>query len=440
MKTINLGLIGFGTVGKGVVKILRENAGVIQQRLGAVLNLKKIADLDIETDRGVEVDRSILTKDVGEILNDPEIDIVIELIGGFEPAKKFILQAFDSGKHVVTANKALLAKHGEEIFSRACKKSLNIGFEASVGGGIPIIRSLKEGLAANNFLSVYGIINGTGNYILTKMTNEGGEFNEVLREAQDKGYAEADPTFDVGGIDSAHKIVVLASIAFGTHIPFEAVFTEGITKITPMDVQYALELGYKIKLLAIAKKYNDTIDVRVHPTMVPRENPLSNVDGVFNAIYTTGDAVGESIFIGKGAGSLPTGSAIVGDIIDISREIVAGIGNNTRVSPLSYSSEKIQSMPLMNIKEVVSEYYLRFSALDKPGVLSKIAGILGDHSISISSVIQKERREKGPVPVVMMTHEAKEENVQSALKETDKLNVVGDETVLIRVENGKEKE
>lgn len=440
MKTINLGLIGFGTVGKGVVEILRENADVIQQRLGAVLNLKKIADLDIETDRGIEVDKSILTKDAGEILNDPEIDIVIELIGGFEPAKKFILQAFDNGKHVVTANKALLAKHGEEIFSRAHEKSLNIGFEASVGGGIPIIHSLKEGLVANNFLSLCGIINGTGNYILTKMTNEGGEFNEVLREAQDKGYAEADPTFDVEGIDSAHKIVILASIAFGTHIPFEAVFTEGITKITPMDVQYAMELGYKIKLLAIAKKYNDTIDVRVHPTMVPKENPLSNVDGVFNAIYTTGDAVGESIFIGKGAGSLPTGSAIVGDIIDISREIVAGIGNSVRVSPLSYSSEKIQNLPLMNIKEVVSEYYLRFSALDKPGVLSKISGILGDHSISISSVIQKERREKGPVPVVIMTHEAKEENIQSALKETDRLNVVSDETVLIRVENGKEKE
>jgi homoserine dehydrogenase len=374
-----------------------------------------------------------------QILKDPGIDIVIELIGGFEPARTFILEALENGKHVVTANKALLAKHGEEIFKKAYGKSLNIGFEASVGGGIPIIRSMKEGLVANNFLSVYGIVNGTANYILTKMTNEKKEFGSVLKEAQKKGYAEADPTFDIEGIDSAHKIVILASIAFGTYIPLEKVYIEGITKITSMDVQYALELGYKIKLLAIAKKYDNMIDVRVHPTMVPKESPISGVDGVFNAIHTTGDAVGENIFIGKGAGSLPTGSAIVGDIVDISREMIAGAGGKTRVSPLSYKPENIRDMNLMDIKEIFSEYYMRFSVVDKPGVLSKISGALGNHNISIASVIQKERREKGPVPVVIVTHDAKEENVQSALKEINKLDVVNAETVLIRIEKGKEK-
>ena len=438
LKIINLGLIGFGTVGQGVVKILRENRKVIEERLGAVLDLKKIADIDIETPRAVKVNKNILTKDAGEILKDPEIDIVIELIGGLEPARTFILEAFNNNKHVVTANKALLAQHGKEIFSKANERSSNIGFEASVGGGIPIIRSLKEGLVANNFKSIYGIINGTGNYILTKMTDEGGKFDEVLKEAKEKGYAETDPTLDIEGIDSAHKIVILASIAFGTYFPLERVYTEGITKITPMDIQYAIELGYKIKLLAIAKKYNDKIDVRVHPTMIPMENPISKVDGVLNAIYTTGDVVGENIFIGRGAGSLPTGSAIVGDIVDISRELILGIEKKIRVPSISYRKESIRPLTLMNIKEVVSEYYLRFSVLDKPGVLSKISGVLGNHHISISSVIQKGRREGESVPLVMMTHEAREENMQSALMKIDKLDVVADKTVLIRVEKGKE--
>ncbi|HAP67545.1 MAG TPA: homoserine dehydrogenase [Nitrospinae bacterium] len=434
MKSINIGLLGFGTVGTGVVKILQQNSGVIGKRLGAKLNLKWIADLDIERDRGVKVDKNILTKDASKVLNDPEVNIVIELIGGYEPAKRFILKALNNKKHVVTANKALLAKHGSEIFETASKNNADIGFEASVGGGIPIIRAIKEGFTANNIQSVYGIVNGTCNYILSKMSDEGRQFDEVLKEAQALGFAEANPSLDIDGIDSAHKVTILSSIAFGVRVDFDKVYTEGISRITPIDINFAREFGYRIKLLAITKRSNNEIEVRVHPTMVKEDNPISKVNGVLNAIEVTGDAVGENMLIGRGAGDMPTGSAVVGDVIEISRNILNGGVN--RVSPLSFLPKYIEDAKIKNISNIISEYYIRFSVLDKPGVLSKISGVLGNNSISISSVIQKGRGEKGGVPLVVMTHSAKEKDIQKALSEIDKLDVVLDKSVLIRVENG----
>ena len=434
MKSINIGLLGFGTVGTGVIKILQQNSGVIEKRLGAKLNLKWIADLDIERDRGVRVDKNILTKDANKVLNDPEVNIVIELIGGYEPAKSFILQALKNKKHVVTANKALLAKNGSEIFETASKNNVDIGFEASVGGGIPIIRAIKEGFTANNIQSVYGIVNGTCNYILSKMSDEGRPFNEVLKEAQALGFAEANPSLDIDGIDSAHKVTILASLCFGVRVDFDKVYTEGISRITPIDINFAREFGYRIKLLAITKRSGNEIEVRVHPTMVKEDNPISKVNGVLNAIEIIGDAVGENMLIGRGAGDMPTGSAIVGDVIEISRNILNGGVN--RVSPLSFLPKYIEDAKIKSIDNIISEYYIRFSVLDKPGVLSKISGILGNNSISISSVIQKGRGEKGGVPLVVMTHSAKEKDIQKALSEIDKLDVVLDKSVLIRVENG----
>ena len=434
MKSINIGLLGFGTVGTGVIKILQQNSGVIEKRLGAKLNLKWIADLDIERDRGVRVDKNILTKDANKVLNDPEVNIVIELIGGYEPAKSFILQALKNKKHVVTANKALLAKNGSEIFETASKNNVDIGFEASVGGGIPIIRAIKEGFTANNIQSVYGIVNGTCNYILSKMSDEGRPFNEVLKEAQALGFAEANPSLDIDGIDSAHKVTILASLCFGVRVDFDKVYTEGISRITPIDINFAREFGYRIKLLAITKKSGNEIEVRVHPTMTREDNPISKVNGVLNAIEIIGDAVGENMLIGRGAGDMPTGSAIVGDVIEISRNILNGGVN--RVSPLSFLPKYIEDAKIKSIDNIVSEYYIRFSVLDKPGVLSKISGVLGNNSISISSVIQKGRGEKGGVPLVVMTHSAKEKDIQKALSEIDRLDVVLDKSVLIRVEDG----
>lgn len=429
---INVGIIGFGTIGTGTAKILINNAEIIKRRLGAPVVLKRIADLDIKKDRGIKLEKGVLTEKAEDILNDPDIDIVIELIGGYEPAKKFILKAIENGKNVVTANKALLAVHGEEIYKAAAAKNVDIGFEGSVGGGIPIIRVLKEGLAANNILSIYGIINGTSNYILTKMTNEGKAFSDVLSEAQRLGYAEADPTFDIEGIDSAHKLAVLATLAFGTPVKFDNIYTEGITKVTPLDIEYAKEFGYKIKLLAISKMDNGEIEVRVHPTMVPNEYLISTVEGVFNAIYIAGDAVGETMFYGRGAGDMPTGSAVVSDIIEIARDII----NNSigRVPSPSFQLNERKALKIKKMDEIVCPFYLRFMAMDNPGVLSKISGVLGEHNISIASMIQKGRKEGGAVSVVMMTHEAKEKDVQDALTEIDKMSFVSAKTAFIRVE------
>ncbi len=434
MKEIKVGLIGFGTVGTGVVKILQKNSKLIENRMGAKVILKRVADVDLKTDRGVRLKPGVLTRKAEEVIEDPEIDIVIELIGGIEPAKTFILQAIRNRKHVVTANKALLALHGDEIFRAAQRFGVDVNFEASVGGGIPLIRSIKEGLVANRIESIFGILNGTSNYILTKMTDEGKGFKEVLKEAQEKGYAEADPTYDVEGIDAAHKLAILIRLAFGTPIRFKDIFIGGISEITPLDIQFGREFGYRIKLLAIAKIDNGRIEARVHPTMIPEEHLLSTVGGVFNAIYIKGDAVGPTLFYGQGAGQMPTGSAVVGDLVELGRNLLVRAAGR-RVPLLSYQESAIGKIALKGMDDVVMPFYMRFSALDRPGVLSKISGILGKNGISISAVIQKGRQINGAVPVVMMTHEAKEKSVHQALREIDRLGMILGKTIFIRVEN-----
>lgn len=434
MKEIKVGLIGFGTVGSGVGKILQKNSKLIEKRMGAKLTIKRIADIDLETDRGVKVKPGVLTRKAEDVIKDPEIDMVMELIGGIEPAKTFILKAIRNKKHIVTANKALLALHGDEIFREAHRHGVDVNFEASVGGGIPLIRSIKEGLVANRIHSIFGILNGTSNYILSKMTDEGRNFKEVLKEAQEKGYAEADPTYDIEGIDTAHKLAILVRLAFGTPFQFKEIFIGGISEITPLDIQFGREFGYRIKLLAISKIDKGKIEARVHPTLIPENHLLSTVEGVFNAIYIKGDAVGPTLFYGQGAGQMPTGSAVVSDLVELGRNVLTR-ASGRRVPLLSFQESAIEKVPLKKMDEVVMPFYMRFSALDRPRVLSKISGILGKNEISISSVIQKGRQVNGAVPVVMMTHEAKEKNVHRALNEIDRLGVILGKTIFIRVEN-----
>ena len=434
MREIKVGMIGFGTVGSGVVKILQENANLIERRVGGKITLKRIADIDLEADRGVKLKPGVLTPKAEEVLEDPEIDIVMELMGGTEPAKSFILKAIQNRKHIVTANKALLALHGDEIFRAAQRYGVDVNFEASVGGGIPVIRSVKEGLVANRIQSIFGILNGTSNFILSKMTDEGRNFSDVLKEAQAKGYAEADPTYDVEGIDAAHKLAILIRLAFGTPFRFKDVFINGISEITAHDIQFGREFGYRIKLLAIAKMDQGKLEARVHPTMIPEHHLLATVDSVFNAIYIKGDAVGPTLFYGQGAGKMPTGSAVVSDVVELGRNLLIQAKGN-RVPMLSFQESSIERVPLKKMDEVVLPYYMRFAAMDQPGVLSKISGILGKNRISISAVIQKGRKIKGAVPVVMMTHEAKEKNVHRALQEIGRLNAILGKTMLIRVEN-----
>jgi len=431
--SVNIGIIGFGTVGAGTARILLKKRGELESRLGFPLTLKNIADLDTERDRGIKLPPGILINDAQRVLNDPEIDIVVELMGGIHPAKEFILQAIRNGKHVVTANKALLATEGHEIFRAARKSRVDIGFEASVAGSIPIIKVVRESLIGNRIQSIYGIINGTSNYILTKMTEEGLDFTTALREAQALGYAEADPTFDIEGIDSAHKLTILASLSFGIPFSFKKIYTEGITKITPLDIQFASEFGYKIKLLAVAKQEGDTVEVRVHPTMLPKDYLIASVNGVFNAVYIEGDAIGSHLYYGRGAGEMPTGSAVVGDIADIAKNIIATQNTEYRTQTGLIQDTKYR---IKKMEDVQTCYYLRFSAFDKPGVLSRISGILGNHNISIKSMIQKGRKLEKAVPVVMMTHEARERDMMRALKEINGLPAVSGKTVYLRVEGG----
>src|SRR5512139_1969024 len=434
MREIRVGLIGFGTVGAGVAKILKQNAGLIEKRMGTKIVLKRVADIDLKTDRGVRLGPGVLTKNADDVIGDPEIDIVMELIGGIEPALTFIRNAIRNGKHIVTANKALLALHGDEIVRLAQQHRVDVNFEASVGGGIPLIRSIKEGLVANRIHSIFGILNGTSNYILSKMTDEGGNFKEVLKEAQRKGYAEADPTYDIEGIDAAHKLAILARLAFGTPLRFKEIFIGGISEITPLDIQFGREFGYCIKLLAIAKMEKGKIEARVHPTMIPEGHLLSTVEGVFNAIYIKGDAVGPALFYGQGAGQMPTGSAVVSDLVELGRNVLTR-ASGRRVPLLSFQEWALGEIPLKKMDDVVMPFYIRFSALDRRRVLSKISGILGKNDISISAVNQKGRQINGVVPVVMMTHEAKEQNVHRALREINRLGVILGKTVFIRVEN-----
>ncbi|GMQ79729.1 MAG: homoserine dehydrogenase [Thermodesulfobacteriota bacterium] len=433
MRTINVGLLGCGTVGTGVAKILLENKDLIFSRVGAVLNLKHVADIDLKTDRGIPFDDGVLISDAFKVVDDPDIDIIIEMIGGKGIAKDLILKAIHNNKPVVTANKALLAVHGNLIFKSAMEHGVDLAFEASVGGCMPIIKSLRESLAGNHIKSMAGILNGTCNYILSRCTEDGSSFEDMLTEAQKNGFAEADPTLDVEGIDTAHKLAILTSLAYGMEINFNDIYIEGISKITPMDIEFAGQFGYRIKLLAITKDFGNAIEARVHPTMIPFANPLSGVNGVLNAVTISGDAIGDIMLYGFGAGMMPTASAVVGDVIDLARNLLSG--STGRVPLLSYQMDHIRKIPVLPMKDIREHYYFRFSALDRPGVLSKIAGILGDYDISIKSVHQKERKTKGAVPIVMLTHLAREADVQDALADIYDLDAVGNRPVLIRVEN-----
>jgi len=438
MKEINIGLLGCGTVGTGVAKILIENTDLIRSRVGATLNLRRVADIDLKTDRGIRFDDGVFISDAYKIVDDPDIDIIVEMIGGEGVAMDLILRAIDNNKQVVTANKALLANHGNSIFKAASKKGVDLAFEASVGGCMPIIKSLRESLVGNHVKSLAGILNGTCNYILSRSTDDGSSFEDVLAEAQEKGFAEADPTLDVEGIDTAHKLAILTSLAYGMEINFKDIYIEGISNITPMDIDFAGQFGYRIKLLAISKDTGNAVDARVHPTMIPFDNLLSSVNGVLNAITITGDSVGDVMLYGHGAGMMPAASAAISDTVDIARNLLSGASG--RVPLLSYQMGNIRKIPIMPVDEILTHYYFRFAAMDRPGVLSKISGILGDLGISIKSVHQKGRKTKGPVPIVMLTHLAKEADVRKAMAKITDLAVVKDKPVLIRIEDEAEQD
>ena len=441
---IGVGLIGLGTIGCGVAKVLRNNRAVISQRLGFPLELVRIADMDTERDRGVDLTGIRFDKDAAGLIADPNVQIVIELIGGYGAAKQFILQAIEAGKQVVTANKALLAMHGREIFDAAQRKGVDVAFEASVGGGIPILRSLREGLSANRILSIHGIVNGTTNYVLTEMEKTGAPFEAVLKRAQELGYAEADPTFDVDGIDAAHKLTLLVAMAYGADITPKDIHTEGIRGITPLDFEAAEEFGYRIKLLAIARAHRDgrshadgreRVEARVHPTMIRADSLLAKVDGAMNAIAVHGDAVGPTLFYGAGAGELPTASAVVADLMEIAREIRRGSAG--RVAPLSYRPDHLERKDVLSLEEIEASCYLVFTVRDEPGVLGRIATALGSHGISIESVLQKNANAAtGTVPIVVFTHPAREAAVRQALASIDRMPEVAARSRLVRIEEG----
>ncbi len=433
MRPIGIGLIGWGTVGCGVIRTLRENAEEIEGRLGVPVQLRRVADLDLERPRPVEVPPEQLTRRMEDILEDPQIDIVVELIGGLGVAREIIVKALQAKKQVVTANKALLAHSGNELFEVARQNECAIGYEAAVGGGIPLIKSLREGLAGNRIDTLYGILNGTANYILTRMTDGGLSFHDALGEAQAEGYAEADPTLDVEGIDAAHKLAIASAIAFGTPIRFDDVYTEGIGRIDPLDIRFGEEFGYQLKLLAIARNLDNRVEMRVHPTLIPRDHVLASVKGAYNAVHIHGNAVGNIMLYGLGAGMMPTGSAVVSDLIDLARDILSN--TPCRIPSLAFRKDQRTVLPIKPITDISTCYYFRFAAVDRPGVLSSIAGILGRNQISIAAVIQKGRQAGGTVPIVMLTHEALERDVRQALADLDKLEVVLAPTQIIRMEN-----
>ncbi|MGD8844309.1 MAG: homoserine dehydrogenase [Desulfobacteraceae bacterium] len=436
MKPVYLGLIGCGTVGTGVARLLIEQKQLIEKRSGVPLVLKYVADLDVETDRGVKFDNGVFIQDARQIINDPQIDIVIEMIGGKNLAKDLMIEAIDNGKHVVTANKALLAEHGNELFQMAGAKGVDLAFEASVAGCMPIIKTIRESLVANEIHATVGILNGTCNYILTQMTENGMPFEKALAQAQSNGYAEADPTLDVEGFDAAHKLAILTALSYGMGINYDDIYVEGISAIRPMDIQFADDFGYRIKLLAIGKRRGDRVEARVHPTMIPFDNILSNVSGSLNAITVSGHAVEDLFLSGHGAGMMPTASAVLSDIVDLARNLKSQ-SRNGRVPMAAYQPDYIEQIAVLPITELVTHYYFRFEVMDQPGVLSTIAGILGDNGISIKSVQQKGRKATGTVPIVMLTHHAKEANVQKAFKAIAAQDVVGKTPVLIRIEQEK---
>ncbi len=434
-RPVGVGLIGLGTIGTGVVKVLERNGALIRDRLGFPLRLVRIADLDLDRDRGVDLSGIRFDADAEGLIRDPEVDVVIELVGGYEAARRLSLAAIEAGKSLVTANKALLALHGAEIFGAAARRNVDVAFEASVGGGIPVLRALREGLCANEILSIAGIMNGTTNYVLCEMERTGEPFGVVLKRAQELGYAEADPTFDVDGVDAAHKLTLLVAMAFGARLTYKEIPTEGIREIAPVDLAAARELGYAVKLLGIARQHpgSEAIEARVHPTLVPAASLLASVDGAMNAIAITGDAVGPTLYYGAGAGELPTASAVVADVMEVARGLRAGCPG--RVPPLGRPDSALAERPLAALGALESRYYLRFSAVDRPGVLARISAALGDEGISIESVIQKGRAASGgAVPVIMLTHRAREARVRAALQRLQELSELTAPTRVIRIE------
>jgi homoserine dehydrogenase len=433
MKTINIAILGCGTVGTGVARLLLKNGDILRDRIGCELHLKYVADIDTQTDRGLDLQPGVMIADASTAIADPTVDIVVETIGGEGVAKRLILDAIEKGKPVVTANKALLAKHGNELVAAADKRCVDLAYEASVGGCMPIIKTVRESLVGNRISAMTGILNGTCNYILSKITDEGVTFATALAEAQEKGYAEADSTLDVEGLDAAHKLAILSALAFGMRINFDAIYIEGISKITPLDIEFAAQFGYRIKLLAITKFNGRQVEARVHPTMIPFDKLLSSVNGTVNAISVSADAVGDILLYGRGAGMMPTASAVVSDIADIARNLIAN--GCARVPIMGFQSDKIRPMAVMPMDDIVTHYYFRFDAMDRPGVLATIAGVLGKYAISLKYVHQKGRKTNGSVPVVMLTHHAREADVNRALAEIGALDVVAGIPMLIRIED-----
>jgi homoserine dehydrogenase len=429
MRIVKVGLIGLGTVGQGLARILLERGAYMRDKAGLDLKLSKVCEIDRRKIKAISLPKGLVANDVKEIFSAPDIDIVVELIGGIHPAKEYILEALRNNKHVVTANKALLAEEGKEIFELVQKKGLGLGFEASVGGGIPIIKALREGFVGNRTEAILGILNGTSNFILTEMYERGCDFRSALRLARSQGYAERNPRLDIEGIDSAHKLLILVLLGFGYRVDIGRIHVEGISNISLHDILYAKELGYNIKLLAVAKEEGRRLELRVSPTFLPEKHPLSSVRGIHNAIYVKGDLVGEAIFYGEGAGQMPAASSVISDIVDLAKGIFA---NRSYPKTKIFFNSRVKG--LLPINEIESRYYIRFMVIDRPGVLAKIAGILGRKNISIASVNQKERRRAKVVPVVIITHEVKEKNLRLALRLIDKLNVVRGKSVAIRIE------
>ena len=434
MQSVKIGILGLGTVGSGTVNVLTRNAEEISRRAGRGIDIARAADRNFDTPKGCNTDNLALTTDAHDIVCDPSIQIVVELIGGTGIARDLVFEAIANGKHVVTANKALIAMHGNEIFAKAQEKGVTVAFEAAVAGGIPIIKAMREGLAGNKIEWLAGIINGTGNFILTEMRDKGRDFADVLKEAQELGYAEADPTFDVEGIDAAHKLTIMASIAFGIPLQFDKAYTEGISKISQEDVLYAAELGYRIKHLGIAKETQKGVELRVHPTLIPHRRLIANVDGVMNAVLVQGDAVGPTLYYGAGAGSDATASAVVADIVDIVRALTTDPEN--RVPHLAFQPDALVDTAILPMSEVVTSYYLRIHTEDKPGVLANITGILSEQGISIEAILQKQAHDQdGTVPIIILTQEVLEKNMDAAIEQIEELETVNDSVMRIRMES-----
>ncbi|MFK7816165.1 MAG: homoserine dehydrogenase [Gammaproteobacteria bacterium] len=433
LEPVKVGVLGLGTVGSGTANILMRNADEIARRAGRGIQITIASMRDIKKSRACDTSAITLTEDSNKVVSDPNVEIVLELMGGIEEAKDLVLKAIDNGKHVITANKALIALHGNEIFEHAQDKGVTVAFEAAVAGGIPIIKAIREGLSGNSIQWLAGIINGTGNFILTEMRDKGRDFDDVLKEAQQLGYAEADPTFDVEGIDAAHKLTILASIAFGVPLQFESVYTEGITEITREDVAYAAELGYRIKHLGIAKRTTKGLELRVHPTLIPHRRLIANVDGVMNAVVVKADALGPSLYYGAGAGAEPTGSAVVADLVDVVRALTSDPEN--RVPHLAFQPGELSNIPILSMDDVSTAYYLRIHVQDRPGVLAEVTQIFADHQISIEAIIQKEPQATiSSVPIIILTHEVNELNMNKAISEVENLEAVTNKIMRIRLE------